>query len=124
MIISFGQKAAFFLNFVHEFVLKRQYVLCAMCLKKYSRLLDPLLINKGGTIWSFFKEFQLRYSGPVKKLRNGLNKKILQKKIQIFFGLTGNLQKTECTRLRDFLFCNFFVYEPILSFLVLKMFKI
>ena len=72
----------------------------------------------------FLKNFQLRYSGPVKKLRNRFNKKILQKKIQNLFGLTRNLQKNECTRLRDFLFCNFFVYELILSFLVLKMFKI
>ena len=68
--------------------------------------------------------FELRYSGPVKKLQNGLDNKILKQKIDIIFGLTRNMQKTECTRLRDFLFCIFFVYEPILSFLVLKMFKI
>ena len=38
--------------------------------------------------------FELRYSGPVKKLQNGLDKKNLKKKIEFFFALTRNLQKT------------------------------
>ena len=37
-------------------------------------------IDKGGT--KFF--FELRYSGPVKKLQNGLDKKILKNKFEIF----------------------------------------
>ena len=86
--------------------------------------LSAFLVLRVGQTGPFLKNFQLRYSGPVKKLRNRFNKKILQKKIKNFFGLPRNLQKTEFTRLRDFLFCNFFVYEPILSFLELKMFKI
>ena len=69
-----------------------------------------ILIRVGQT-GPFLKNFKLRYSGPVKKLRNGLNKKILQKKIQNFFVLTRNLQKTECTRFRDILFWNFYVYD-------------
>ena len=77
---------------------------------------------KGGTIYFF----ELRYSGSIKKLRNGLNKKSPppKKKFKIFWGQTRNLQKTEFTRLRDFRCHNFCVYEPILSFLVRKMFKI
>ena len=69
-----------------------------------------------GQTGPFLKNFQLRYSGPVKKLRNGLNKKILQKKIQNFFDLTRNLQKTNvrgcvifCSR--TFLFMNRFCHS-------------
>ena len=68
--------------------------------------------------------FELRYLGPVKKLQNGLDKKNLKKKNRIFFCPDQKPAKNECTRMRDFLFLNFFVYEPILSFLVLKMLKI
>ena len=77
--------------------------------KKDSKNTTIFIVLRVGQTGPFLKNFQLRYSGPVKKLRNGFNKKILQKKIQNLFGLTRNLQKNECTKLRDFLFCNFFV---------------
>ena len=76
--------------------------------------------TKGGTLFFFICDTQ----GLLKNYEMGLIQNIPQTNFKFFLGQTRNLQKTEYTRLRDFRWHNFCVYEPILSFLVLKMFKI
>ena len=47
------------------------YTILSMCM---------IIIVRVGHFCPFLKNFQLRYSGPVKKLQNGLNKKKFSKK--------------------------------------------